>query len=201
MLEYIRGGSIFSAVYSDKYALNYSEIKKIALSLAKAINYLHLRGVIHRDLKLENILLSENGTIKLADFGWSIHCHRNQQRETFCGTVIYLSPEICNKELYTKAVDVWSYGVVLYELFYQCSPFGKSTEAETMAAIKDCPLEFPDNSLITPEAMDLISQCLDKSHETRVPIDKVLEHSFFGNQEKAISSQNEYMLRNEADPN
>jgi len=96
---------------------------------------------------------------------------------------------------------VWSYGVVLYELFYQYSPFGKNTESETIAAIKDSPLEFPENALITLEAIDLISKCLEKDHDTRITIDRVLEHDFFKKQEQSLSQDKEYTLTNESDAN
>ena len=70
--------------------------------------------MIHRDIKPENLLIS-NETIKLADFGWACHAPTNK-RKTFCGTLDYLPPEMCNSTYYDKTIDIWSIGVLTYEL-------------------------------------------------------------------------------------
>ena len=84
---------------------------------------------MHRDIKPENILLSKNYDIKLCDFGWSI-LHHNQTRETFCGTFEYMAPEILENKPYDEKVDIWSLGILLYELFHNRSPFKAKTQNE-----------------------------------------------------------------------
>lgn len=89
-----------------------------------ALGHLHKRGIVYRDLKPENIMLDHEGHIKLADFGLArLSVRANQTIKTFCGTPEYLAPEIILNEGYTKAVDWWALGCVLYELLAGRHPF------------------------------------------------------------------------------
>ena len=81
--------------------------------MAEALFYLHSKHVIHRDIKPEN-LLNSSGTIKIADFGWSIHAPTNK-RQTLCGTLDYLPPEMVEGAPHDYRVDIWSLGVLCYE--------------------------------------------------------------------------------------
>ena len=85
------------------------------------MNYLHENNLIHRDLKLENILLDENLNPKLCDFGWSTIT--DEQWSTFCGTLEYIAPEMFENQKYSFSVDIWGLGIILYELFHKKSPF------------------------------------------------------------------------------
>lgn len=84
-------------------------------------------GVIHRDLKPENILLDDHYNVKICDFGWS--AGRERSRKTFCGTYEYMAPEIYNNRRYDYRVDIWSLGILLFELLHGYSPFkGKNMQ-------------------------------------------------------------------------
>ena len=89
------------------------------------MEYLHEQGVIHRDVKLENILLDESyKIIKIIDFGFSIRFNGEKKLNVFCGTPSYMAPEICKKsEYYGKPADIWSLGIVLYVLLFSRFPF------------------------------------------------------------------------------
>ena len=79
---------------------------------------------MHRDIKPENLLLDKNCTLKVCDFGWCILLKNNDdQRETFCGTYEYIAPELYNNKKYDKSVDIWSLGVLLYEMLHGHSPY------------------------------------------------------------------------------
>jgi aurora kinase A len=84
------------------------------LQLAQALKYCHSKGVIHRDLKPENLLLGFNGQVKISDFGWSVHAP-SSRRNTLCGTLDYLPPEMIEGKEHDKSVDVWSLGILCYE--------------------------------------------------------------------------------------
>jgi len=82
---------------------------------------LHKNSIIHRDLKPENLLLDKKGNIKLCDFGWS--SREQDVRNTFCGTLDYMAPEMLEKGKYDYHVDIWSLGVLLFELVHGVAPF------------------------------------------------------------------------------
>ncbi|GAA48112.1 cAMP-dependent protein kinase catalytic subunit alpha, partial [Clonorchis sinensis] len=119
-LEYVQGGEMFSHLrrrgrFSDSAAKFY------ASQVVLAFEYLHFMEVLYRDLKPENILLDQHGYIKIADFGFAKHVkHRTY---TLCGTPEYLAPEIIKSKGYTKAVDWWAFGVLVYEMIAGHPPF------------------------------------------------------------------------------
>lgn len=76
--------------------------------------------MIHWDIKPENILLDKNFDVKICDFGWSV---KMKKRSTFCGTYEYMAPEIFRNHKYSKEVDIWSLGILLFEMFHKYSPF------------------------------------------------------------------------------
>lgn len=84
------------------------------------MEYLHEESIIHRDIKPENILVSCDG-IKLADFGWSVQSEN--RRETLCGTLDYLAPEIVKGETHDNKIDIWQIGILAYELAVGRPPF------------------------------------------------------------------------------
>lgn len=87
------------------------------------IYFLHHNGFIHRDLKPENLLVSENQTVKICDFGWCVEEDADEQRNTFCGTLEYMAPEMINNQPHNHKIDVWSLGILLYELCHGKAPF------------------------------------------------------------------------------
>jgi aurora kinase A len=113
ILEYAAGGTLFNALKAEG-RFDEKKSAKYIKSLISALIYLHGRDVIHRDIKPENLLLGHDDQLKIADFGWSVH-EPNSLRTTLCGTMDYLSPEMVNGKPHTKAVDLWSLGVLTYE--------------------------------------------------------------------------------------
>lgn len=98
----------------------------------EGLNYLHSRSIIHRDIKPENLLIS-GGKIKIADFGWSIYT--NRRRETVCGTLDYLAPEMVLGETHDFKVDVWGVGILAFELAAGKPPFEDETQNDTYQQI------------------------------------------------------------------
>lgn len=90
----------------------------------QGLNFLHQNGIIHRDLKPENILISKDFKPKITDFGTSTQKHFNQKMlKTFCGTYEYMAPEIFMRTHQTEKVDIWSLGVLIFEVIHQDNPF------------------------------------------------------------------------------
>ena len=129
VLEYVPGGELFSYVKRRK-TLPLSEARLYIAEIALAIDYLHSIGVVYRDLKTENILLGEDGHLKLTDFGLSKDLSFLDVTSSFCGTNEYLAPEIIRREPYSFPVDWWTLGILSYEILYGKTPFSNPIELE-----------------------------------------------------------------------
>ena len=134
LLEYAKKGDLYNLIQEEK---GFSEEKayKYFIQVVNAVNFLHSNNIIHRDIKPENILITENDTAKLCDFGWAKEITLNN-RSTFCGTMEYMAPEIVGSENYDYSVDIWSLGILLYELIMGNSPFRSTKDKNTMVQIK-----------------------------------------------------------------
>ena len=170
VMEYASTGSLFH--YIRKYkGLNENKSFSLFIQVVNAINFLHQNDLIHRDIKPENILIYENNVVRLCDFGWCVKLE-GHQRGTFCGTTEYMSPELVNHEGYGKEIDVWSLGVLLYEMIHGYSPFRpnkpKFNEKDVMENIKNHNLIFERK--ISDECKDLIYHLLDPNINLRYKV-------------------------------
>ncbi len=181
VMEYIAGGDLMFHIQKQRFT-EY-QAKYFAAQILLAIEYLHKHEILYRDLKLDNIMLTADGHVKLTDFGL---CKPGMdwraQTKTFCGTPEFIAPEILSSKPYTKAVDWWAYGVLLYELILGQSPFGGRNEAEVFHSIMAGRVYFP--SKISPEAKDLIQRLLVRNPKLRLgygPNDSgpIRKHPFF----------------------
>ncbi|XP_072522443.1 NUAK family SNF1-like kinase 2 [Salminus brasiliensis] len=122
VMEYASRGDLFD--YITERQISEKEARHFFRQIVSAVHYCHRNGIVHRDLKLENILLDENGDVKIADFGLSNLYGRDEYLQTYCGSPLYASPEIVNGRPYKgPEVDSWSLGVLLYTLVHGAMPF------------------------------------------------------------------------------
>lgn len=112
-------------------------------------------------------------TLKIADFGWAVHAPTSR-RETFCGTLDYLPPEMVKNSRYHSRVDIWGLGVLLYEFLVGKPPFEDSSEKGTYKKIKTGTPSFPSH--LTKEAKDLVSRLLAKDPRERLTLEQCLDH-------------------------
>lgn len=150
--------------------------KQYIASLAEALHYCHQKNIIHRDIKPENMLIGFHGDVKIADFGWAVHDSKlgQRRRETLCGTLDYLPPEMLTRQPHDANVDVWSLGVILYEFLVGIPPFENESHRQTCRRIVNADLCFP--SFVSGGARDLISKLLVKDPSMRLGLDRVLQH-------------------------
>jgi serine/threonine protein kinase len=150
-----------------------------------ALKYLHENGIVYRDLKLDNIMLSTEGHIKLADYGLcKPDMWYGKTTNTFCGTSEFMAPEILKEQNYTRSVDWWAFGVLVYQMLLGKSPFRGDDEDEVFNAIlTDEPL-FPIQ--MASEAVGLLQSLLEKNPQARLgsgprDAEEIMEHPYFGN--------------------
>jgi tetratricopeptide (TPR) repeat protein len=172
VMEFVEGGSLRDLLTTTG-CLPSNDVAKIALEVADALTRAHHLGIIHRDLKPANVLLAEDGTPRLADFGIA-HIQDGShltQSGVLIGTVDYLSPEICQGASPSELSDIWAFGVMLFEMLSGKLPFkGKSLTAK-ITAIVNQPL--PDLSQLAPKTpdtlVDLVYRMLEKDPQQRIP--------------------------------
>ncbi len=145
-----------------------------------ALNYMHSQNITHRDLKPENILLESKDIdkldVKIADFGWSVHAPTSR-RNTLCGTLDYLPPEMVEGREHDEQVDVWSLGVLLYEFLVGTPPFEADGHSATYRRISRVDLIFPQGPHgVSEDAQDLIRKLLVKDPRQRIALERVPSH-------------------------
>ncbi|KAK4568589.1 hypothetical protein RGQ29_004130 [Quercus rubra] len=134
--EYLAGGSLRKYLHhQEPHSVPLNLVLKLALDIARGMQYLHSQGILHRDLKSENLLLGEDMCVKVADFG--ISCLESQCGSTkgFTGTYRWMAPEMIKEKHHTKKVDVYSFGIVLWELLTALIPFDNMTPEQAAFAV------------------------------------------------------------------
>ncbi|KAF9222128.1 Pkinase-domain-containing protein [Gyrodon lividus] len=174
VFEYVNGGQMLDYIISHG-RLRERVARKFARQIGSALDYCHRNNVVHRDLKIENILISETGNIKIIDFGLSNLYDPAFHLSTFCGSLYFAAPELLNAKVYTgPEVDVWSFGVVLYVLVCGKVPFDDQSMPALHAKIKRGLVEYP--VWLSAECKHLLSRMLVTNPAARASLSEVLEH-------------------------
>ncbi len=180
VLACINGGELFHHLQREGI-FDISRARFYASELLLALDSLHKMDVVYRDLKPENILLDSQGHIALCDFGLcKLNMKDNEKTSTFCGTPEYLAPEVLLGKGYTKVVDWWTLGVLLYEMLTGLPPYYDENVSEMYKKILKSPLIFPDG--MDPDAKDLLKRLLNRDPNRRLGAngaDEIKNHKFF----------------------
>ncbi|XP_017133422.1 putative protein kinase C delta type homolog isoform X2 [Drosophila elegans] len=182
VMEYLNGGDLMfhiqeSGRFSEERARFYGA------EIISGLKFLHKKGIIYRDLKLDNVLLDFEGHVRIADFGMcKLQIYLDKTADSFCGTPDYMAPEIIKGEKYNQNVDWWSFGVLLYEMLIGQSPFSGCDEDELFWSICNEIPWFP--VYISAEATGILKGLLEKDYTKRIgsqysPAGDIADHLFF----------------------
>lgn len=180
VLEYVTGGELFDKIAS-KGKLSETEGRKLFQQLIDGVSYCHNKGVFHRDLKLENVLVDDKGNIKITDFGLSAlpqHFRGDGLLHTTCGSPNYVAPEILANRGYSGATsDAWSCGVILYVILTGYLPFDDRNLAVLYQKILKGDVQIP--KWLSAGAQNMIKKILDPNPETRITMAAIKEDPWF----------------------
>ncbi|XP_025890741.1 serine/threonine-protein kinase PLK3 isoform X1 [Nothoprocta perdicaria] len=165
-------------IWKARHTLLEPEVRYYLKQIISGLKYLHLKGILHRDLKLGNFFINENMELKVGDFGLAA-CQdiSDQKKKTICGTPNYLAPEVLLRQGHGPESDVWSLGCVMYTLLCGNPPFETSDLKETYRCIKQVDYMLP--TFLSVPARHLIAGILKRNPQDRLTLEEILDHEFF----------------------
>ena len=175
--EYVPGGELFDYIVKNQ-RLSEKEACKFYQQIISGIEYLHELGIVHRDMKPENLLLDHDGQIKLVDFGLSNTYKEGETLKTACGSPCYAAPEMIAGEAYHGArVDIWSCGVILFAMVCGYLPFEDPDTNILYKKILDGKFEIP--SWVSSSCQDLMKKILNIDPDERLSTTEIREHAWY----------------------
>ena len=206
LMEFIKGGDLFSLIDSDQ-KIPIPEAKKISRQLLLAISFMHENRIMHRDLKLENILIEKcrDGlfqTLKVCDFGYTRHFPGPEEKSrtlTSCGTHGYSAPEVY-RSIYSEKIDLWSFGVVVYCVLHApLRPYPSFLQGIELEQV----MRNFNQYECSAEAEDFLRQCLVVDPKFRLSSEELLKHRWLGENQKPdafeIEALEEIVLQEEGE--
>eukprot|EP01097_Dermamoeba_algensis_P008559 TRINITY_DN5746_c0_g1_i1.p1 TRINITY_DN5746_c0_g1~~TRINITY_DN5746_c0_g1_i1.p1 ORF type:complete len:351 (+),score=30.91 TRINITY_DN5746_c0_g1_i1:260-1312(+) len=196
IMEYLPGGDLLEYLMKHEEALPEAQVKKIFCSLISAVNHLHQLGIVHRDLKLENVLIDTHGDVRLVDFNLSSKWSPGKVQTNHCGSLIYCAPEMLTRAPYFgPEADVWSLGVMLYAMVFRQFPFnspgGEKKDPHTIGKkIITASYTFPVDILAQSESIyHLIDWILRVDGMSRPTTDQILTHPWMSGSPAAVKQR------------
>ena len=184
VMPFIRGGELFQHLRASKFFPE-EKVKFYAASIGLALDYLHNKGIIYRDIKPENILIGEDGYLKLIDFGMAKMIKNDEKATSFCGTPEYLAPEIITGEGHDRSADWWSFGILIFEMLCGIPPFYCDNTEKMYELMTHAELRFPKKIPLSDASKDLLKKLLVKKPDNRLGtkngFEEIRNHPFFSN--------------------
>jgi len=184
VLELLQGGDLFQYLKARSFKLTEHRVRQLAKQLAEGIAYLHSLGIVHRDIKLENIMMTdttEESSPKIIDFGLSKMIGPNEKSKDPFGTLGYVAPEILLRKPYSFSCDVWSLGCVVYAMMSGALPFDSRDSKSIITHTIESELKFeqPCWKNCSNDFIDFLSKTLTKNQHKRPSINEILRHRWF----------------------
>jgi len=190
ILEYCHNGDLKQFVKNK--CLDEADILNFMTQIKNGLEYLHKNNITHRDLKPQNILVTENNILKISDFGFA-KFHTENLSQTMCGSPLYMAPEILTYKNYTDLADLWSVGVIMYELFFNKTPVNGKNIYDLVRNIKKYNFSVINNN-ISKQALILLDGLLKIHPKNRLSWKNFFNHSWFN---LKIEMKNKNMKKND----
>lgn len=183
MMEYCKEGDLCQLLKTQ--FLNETDVRRYFLDLVAALKYLHERKILHRDLKPKNILVTSDDRLKLIDFGFAKHASTTDLSETICGSPLYMAPELLSSCPYNSTTDLWSIGIILYEMIAGHPPYHAEDIVGLRKAIQQqSQFDLIDVLDVSPMCKEFLFQLLDINGSSRISWQEFFEHPWILNEVK-----------------
>lgn len=201
IFNFCKYGDLKNYIYNENTNMNETEIQALMIQLQSGLQYLYTQNIVHRDLKPQNILVTDEHIIKISDFGFAKIYKDNTMTQTVCGSPLYMAPEILHYKKYTQLADLWSVGVILYEILFKVTPIKGNNLYELVSNIKkynykNDPLLL-NQSIWSEPVIKLIKQLLEKNPKKRITWELFFNHEWFNykiNETQEINKQDDYIF-------
>ncbi len=198
VFEYCENGDLKNYIYNENPTMNEIQILHIMKQIKNGLEYLYKQNIIHRDLKPQNILVTTNLIIKISDFGFAKIYKEGSLTQTVCGSPLYMAPEILTYKQYTELADLWSVGVILYEILFKEVPVNGSNLYSLVKNIDKYTFTITklQKTMYSSNVLNLLEKLLKKNPKKRINWNHFFNHNWFHDKIECKNNENSDDIKN-----